>query len=94
MYVISSCRIVHSLCTDNQQWLTFSAVSSTASQFFQVSESAINWLSTGFLFAFVIASPYDVSIAFANVATDLLPTDSLYGPCTEVPRPLSLLLPY
>ncbi|PNS16616.1 Major facilitator superfamily domain-containing protein 7-a [Sphaceloma murrayae] len=38
-------------------WLTFSAVSTTSSEFFKVSESAINWLSTGFLFAFVIASP-------------------------------------
>ncbi|KAG9941939.1 MFS general substrate transporter, partial [Aureobasidium melanogenum] len=41
-------------------WLTFSAVSSTAAQFFQVSESAINWLSTGFLFAFVVASPFSI----------------------------------
>ncbi|KAI4717757.1 MFS general substrate transporter [Aureobasidium sp. EXF-10727] len=39
-------------------WLTFAAVSSTAAQFYQVSESAINWLSTGFLFAFIAASPY------------------------------------
>ncbi|KAI5264526.1 MFS general substrate transporter [Aureobasidium subglaciale] len=39
-------------------WLTFSAVSSTAAQFFQVSESAINWLSTGFLFAFVAITPF------------------------------------
>ncbi|TKX24197.1 MFS transporter-like protein 58 [Elsinoe australis] len=38
-------------------WLSFSAVSTTSSEFFQVSESAINWLSTGFLFAFLIASP-------------------------------------
>ena len=38
-------------------WLTFSAVSSTSSEYFGVTESAINWLSTGFLFAFVVASP-------------------------------------
>jgi len=38
-------------------WLTFSAVSTTSSEYFDVSESAINWLSTGFLFAFVIVSP-------------------------------------
>lgn len=38
-------------------WLTFSAVSSTSAQYFCVSESAINWLSTGFLFAFVAVSP-------------------------------------
>jgi FLVCR family MFS transporter 7 len=38
-------------------WLTFSAVSTTSAQYFRVSESAINWLSTGFLFAFVAVSP-------------------------------------
>jgi FLVCR family MFS transporter 7 len=38
-------------------WLTFSAVSTTSAQYFHVSESAINWLSTGFLFAFVVVSP-------------------------------------
>lgn len=38
-------------------WLTFSAVSTTSAQYFGVSESAINWLSTGFLFAFVTVSP-------------------------------------
>lgn len=38
-------------------WLTFSAVSSTSAEYFSVSESAINWLSTGFLFAFVVVSP-------------------------------------
>jgi FLVCR family MFS transporter 7 len=38
-------------------WLTFSAVSTTSSKYFGVSESAINWLSTGFLFAFVVISP-------------------------------------
>ncbi|KAF2460480.1 major facilitator superfamily domain-containing protein [Lineolata rhizophorae] len=38
-------------------WLTFSAVSTTASQFFNVSENAINWLSIGFLFAFVVITP-------------------------------------
>jgi MFS family permease len=39
------------------QWLTFSSISTTASQHFRVSESAINWMSTGFLFAFCVASP-------------------------------------
>ncbi|OQO11087.1 hypothetical protein B0A48_05342 [Cryoendolithus antarcticus] len=38
-------------------WLTFSPVSDSASQYFGVSESAINWFSTGFLFAFVFISP-------------------------------------
>lgn len=39
------------------QWLTFSAISTTAAQYYNVSEGAINWLSTGFLFAFVVISP-------------------------------------
>ncbi|KAL1957776.1 hypothetical protein VTO42DRAFT_5494 [Malbranchea cinnamomea] len=38
-------------------WLTFAALSTTASEYFDVSESAINWMSTGFLFAFCVASP-------------------------------------
>ena len=38
-------------------WLTFAAVSDTSAQFFNVSTTAINWLSTGFLFAFVVAAP-------------------------------------
>ncbi|KAF2642712.1 MFS general substrate transporter [Massarina eburnea CBS 473.64] len=38
-------------------WLTFAPVSTTAAEYFDVSESAINWLSTGFLFAFVVISP-------------------------------------
>jgi len=39
-------------------WLTFSAVSTTSAEYFHVSENAINWLSTGFLFAFVVVSPF------------------------------------
>ncbi|KAF4312425.1 Major facilitator superfamily domain-containing protein 7 [Botryosphaeria dothidea] len=38
-------------------WLTFAAVSSDSAQYFRVSESTINWLSTAFLFAFVVISP-------------------------------------
>lgn len=38
-------------------WLTFAAASTTASHFFNVSQASINWLSTGFLFAFVVVSP-------------------------------------
>lgn len=43
--------------TDPLQWLSFSASSTTVSDYYAVSESAINWLSTGFLFAFVVVSP-------------------------------------
>ncbi|KAJ5247850.1 hypothetical protein N7468_002833 [Penicillium chermesinum] len=39
-------------------WLTFSSISSTAADYFEVSEGAINWLSTGYLFAFCVASPF------------------------------------
>lgn len=38
-------------------WLTFAAVSGTSASFFGVTESDINWLSTGFLFAFVAVAP-------------------------------------
>ncbi|KAJ5297568.1 hypothetical protein PENANT_c005G09261 [Penicillium antarcticum] len=38
-------------------WLTFSSISTTAAEYFDVSESAINWMSTGYLFAFCVVSP-------------------------------------
>ncbi|KKY28516.1 putative cell surface receptor mfs transporter [Diplodia seriata] len=38
-------------------WLTFAAVSSDSAEYFHVSESTINWLSTAFLFSFVVISP-------------------------------------
>ncbi|CAG8924541.1 unnamed protein product [Penicillium salamii] len=38
-------------------WLTFSSISTTAAEYFDVSESAINWMSTGYLFAFGFVSP-------------------------------------
>lgn len=37
--------------------MTFSPVPSSAARFFSTSESAINWLSTAFLFSFVVATP-------------------------------------
>ncbi|WWC90989.1 uncharacterized protein L201_005928 [Kwoniella dendrophila CBS 6074] len=49
---LSLLNIIVSWC-----WLSFSSISKTSSQFFSVSENSINWLSTGFLFAFFIASP-------------------------------------
>ena len=39
------------------QWLTFSSISTTAAEYFDVSESAINWMSTGYMFAFCVVSP-------------------------------------
>ena len=42
------------------QWLTYSPVANTAADFFQTSPSVINWLSTAFLFAFVVATPMTI----------------------------------
>lgn len=39
------------------QWLSFSAVANTAATHFSTTASVINWLSTAFLFAFVVAAP-------------------------------------
>ena len=41
-------------------WLTFAAVSTSSATYFHVSQSAINWLSTAFLFAFLGASPFTI----------------------------------
>lgn len=38
-------------------WLSFSANSTTTSQYYNVTPSIINWLSTAFLFAFCVATP-------------------------------------
>jgi len=43
--------------SDIRQWLSFSPVVNTAADFFFTTPSIINWLSTAFLFAFVIAAP-------------------------------------
>lgn len=40
-----------------RQWLTFSPVVSLSADFFRTSESAVNWFSTAFLFAFVAMVP-------------------------------------
>lgn len=44
------------------KWLTFSASSTTVSEYYAVSESTVNWLSTAFLFAFVFISPFTVYV--------------------------------
>ncbi|KAF4855737.1 MFS-type transporter EF102 [Colletotrichum siamense] len=43
-------------------WLTFGPVASTAATYYNVSESAINWLSTAFMFAFVAIFPLTIKI--------------------------------
>ncbi|KAL8921540.1 MAG: hypothetical protein Q9208_005694 [Pyrenodesmia sp. 3 TL-2023] len=41
-------------------WLSYSPVANTAAAYFSTTSSTINWLSTAFLFAFVIASPFTI----------------------------------
>jgi MFS family permease len=43
-------------------WLSFSPVSKTSADYFGTSETAINWLSTSFLFAFCVAAPFTIYI--------------------------------
>ena len=39
-------------------WIALAPVSTTAAIYFDTTESVINWLSTSFLFAFVVATPF------------------------------------
>jgi hypothetical protein len=39
------------------QWISFSPLSKSSAEYFHVTESTINWLSTAFLFAFCVMSP-------------------------------------
>lgn len=39
-------------------WIAFAPVSTTAAAYFGTSQSVINWLSTAFLFSFVVATPF------------------------------------
>jgi len=48
--------------TDILQWLTFSPVSSNAALYFRTNETIINWLSTAFLFSFVVATPLTIYV--------------------------------
>ncbi|KAI0849776.1 MFS general substrate transporter [Daldinia vernicosa] len=41
-------------------WLTFSPVSQNAAAYYGTTESAVNWYSTGFLFAFVVIFPVTI----------------------------------
>lgn len=43
-------------------WLTFAPMSTTAAAYYRTTETAINWLSTGFLFAFVVACPLTIYV--------------------------------
>ncbi|KAH7027886.1 major facilitator superfamily domain-containing protein [Microdochium trichocladiopsis] len=48
--------------TASFDWLTFAPVSQKAAVYYGVSENSINWLSTGFLFAFVVAAPATIYV--------------------------------
>ncbi len=41
-------------------WLSFSPVSKTSAEYFKTSETAINWLSTSYLFSFCVAAPFTI----------------------------------
>jgi MFS transporter, FLVCR family, MFS-domain-containing protein 7 len=41
-------------------WLSFSPVSKTSAEYFNTSETSINWLSTSFLFSFCVAAPFTI----------------------------------
>jgi MFS transporter, FLVCR family, MFS-domain-containing protein 7 len=41
-------------------WLSYSPVAKTAAEFFNTSETAINWLSTSFLFSFCVGAPFTI----------------------------------
>ncbi|RYP02942.1 hypothetical protein DL765_010646 [Monosporascus sp. GIB2] len=41
-------------------WMTFAPVAQHAAAYYGVSESVVNWLSTGFLFAFVVVLPVTI----------------------------------
>jgi MFS transporter, FLVCR family, MFS-domain-containing protein 7 len=46
----------------DMQWLTFAPVSAKAATYYGVSESAINWFSTAFMFAFIPIFPVTIKI--------------------------------
>ncbi|KAF2089363.1 MFS general substrate transporter [Saccharata proteae CBS 121410] len=54
------CQLVLLNVVVSWDWLTFSAVSTSAAEYFNTTEGTINWLSTAFLFAFVVISPLTI----------------------------------
>ncbi|KAF2130349.1 MFS general substrate transporter [Dothidotthia symphoricarpi CBS 119687] len=53
-------------------WLTFAPVSTRSAAYFGVSETAINWLSTAFMFAFVPACPFVVYLLHRSPKESIL----------------------
>ncbi|KAI1845984.1 hypothetical protein JX266_007793 [Neoarthrinium moseri] len=58
-------------------WLTFSPVSQHAAAYYGESESTINWLSTGFLFVFVVISPLTVYMLHWGVKPSIVTAAAL-----------------
>ncbi|KAH4039148.1 hypothetical protein HBI52_043480 [Parastagonospora nodorum] len=58
-------------------WLTFAPVSTSAATYFSVSETAINWLSTGFLFAFAITCPLTIYLLHRGPKPSILAASAL-----------------
>jgi VIT1/CCC1 family predicted Fe2+/Mn2+ transporter len=50
-----------------RQWLTYAPVASKAADFYNVSESAINWISTAFFLAFVAIFPLTIYVLHRSV---------------------------
>lgn len=57
--------------------MTFSPISQHAAEYYGTSESAINWLSTGFLFTFVAVSPVTVWMLHWGVKPSILASAAL-----------------
>ncbi|KAL8936889.1 MAG: hypothetical protein Q9216_004691, partial [Gyalolechia sp. 2 TL-2023] len=65
------------LINHSLQWLSYSPVANTAATYFSTTSSIINWLSTAFLFAFVVASPFTVYVLHTGGTRLALITSSL-----------------
>jgi FLVCR family MFS transporter 7 len=59
------------------QWLTFAPVSTSSALYFNVSETAINWLSTGFLFSFAVSSPLVIYLLHRGPKDSILAASAL-----------------
>ncbi|KAF2116233.1 major facilitator superfamily domain-containing protein [Lophiotrema nucula] len=58
-------------------WLTFAPVSTKAADYFNVSETAINWFSTAFLFSFIVISPVTVRMLHKGPKTSMIWSSAL-----------------
>jgi MFS transporter, FLVCR family, MFS-domain-containing protein 7 len=61
------CRRYTNVTDPIRQWLTFAPVASKAADFYNVSESAINWISTAFFLSFVAIFPLTIYVLHRSV---------------------------